>query len=204
MRVVALTGGIASGKSFVAARFEHLGATVIDGDDVYHQLLREGDLSARLREAFGDRFFFEDGSLDRRSLGVHVFADPAELARLNALTHPIIIRRILHDVALAGHRSDCPLVVVVAAILFEAGWDRHFDTIIVVSVSREKQIQRLRQRSHLSWDEATKRIDSQLSLGEKISRAHHVIPNSGTREETLVLVDELWHHFVGHGGHRKS
>jgi dephospho-CoA kinase len=192
VRAVALTGGIASGKSFVADELARLGAAIVDADLVYHELLEGSELPSRIRAAFGDRFFRPDGSLDRRALGAHVFADPAELARLGRITHPAILAAITDRLAdlSAGGRHD--MAVVVAALLFEAGWAGTFDTVVVVALDEDEQLRRLMARSNLSRDEARARVASQLPLTDKVSRATHVVWNDGSRDETRARVEKLW------------
>lgn len=197
MRVVALTGGIASGKSFVADELARLGAAVVDADLVYHELLEGSELPAAIRSAFGDRFFREDGSLDRRLLGAHVFADPAELARLGRLTHPAILAAVNLELARLSAEGRHEVAVVVAALLFEAGWAASFDTIVVVALAEDEQLRRLMARSGLSRDEARARVGSQLPLRDKVERATHVVWNDGTRDDTRRLVEDLWRKLRG-------
>jgi dephospho-CoA kinase len=190
--VVGLTGGIGSGKSTVAAMLAELGAHVIDADRVGHDVYRPGTEGfARVVDAFGRDVVAADGTIDRRVLGARVFADPAELRRLNALVHPLIgdeIRRRLEAVrADDGGRP----IVVEAAIMIEAGW-RFFDRIWVVVVKPETAIARIAASRGLDRAEIERRIAAQLSNDERRRIADVVIENDGTLAELRAQVEAAW------------
>jgi len=193
-----LTGGIATGKSLVCSYFAKLGAAVVDADAVYHDLLSSKALLTHLEEAFGKQFFRADGSLDRKSFGAHVFSAPKELERLNALTHPIIWEAVQERVSTILSAAQPPSLVVIAApLLFEAGWENSFDATLVVTASEEQQVDRLKQRSHLSRSEALRRIRSQLPLKEKVIRADFHLENTGGLVECEAAVRVIFEKLVG-------
>ena len=190
--VIGLTGGIGSGKSTVAAMLGELGAIVIDADKVGHEVYRPGtDGFRRVVEAFGAAIVAPDGTIDRRRLGARVFGDPAELARLNRLVHPLIgeeIRRRMQT-ALAG--GDGRPIVVEAAIMLEAGW-RFFDRIWVVVVRRDVAVARVMASRGLSRAEVEQRIDAQMSNAERRQVADVVFENDGTLAELRAKVEAAW------------
>jgi dephospho-CoA kinase len=189
---IGLTGGIGSGKSTVAAMLADLGATVIDADRVGHEIYRPGSEGFRLvREAFGPGVVAADGAIDRKALGARVFADPAELARLNALLHPLIGTAIRQRVAAARAAHPGVPVVVEAAIMLEAGW-RFFDRIWVVLASREAAVARVVASRGLRRDEVERRLDAQLSNAERRRHADVVLENDGTLDALRTQVEAAW------------
>ena len=189
---IGLTGGIGSGKSTVAAMLAELGASVIDADKVGHDVYRPGSEGFRLvRDAFGPEVVGPDGTIDRKVLGARVFADPAALARLNALLHPLIGQAIRERVAAArAARPEAP-VVVEAAIMLEAGW-RFFDRIWVVLVDRETAVARVTASRGLARDEVERRIDAQLGNAERRRHADVVLENDGPLEALRGQVEAAW------------
>ena len=192
--VIGLTGGIGSGKSTVAAILAELGAAVIDADKIGHEIYLPGTEGfRRVVGEFGTAVVASDGTIDRRRLGARVFADPAALARLNALVHPLIgdeIRRRI-QAALAAEAATARPLVIEAAIMMEAGW-RFFDHIWVVVVSREVAIARLVASRGLSRREVEQRIDAQLSNEERRRIADVVIENDGSIDALRARVEEAW------------
>jgi len=192
VRLVGLTGGIGSGKSTVAAMLADLGAAVIDADAVGHDVYLPGtDGFARVVDAFGADVVGADGAIDRRVLGPRVFADPAALARLNAIVHPLIRDEIRRRVerALGGHPTRP--VVVEAAIMLEAGW-RFFERTWVVIVSRETAIARVTASRGLTREEVERRIDAQMSNDDRRRWADRVIENDGDLAALRKQVEAAW------------
>ncbi|HWP67188.1 MAG TPA: dephospho-CoA kinase [Candidatus Limnocylindria bacterium] len=189
---IGLTGGIGSGKSTVAAMLAELGALVIDADRVGHEIYLPGTEGfRRVRDAFGPGVVAPDGTIDRKALGARVFADPAELARLNALLHPLIGAAIRERLAAArAARPDVP-VVVEAAIMLEAGW-RFFDQLWVVVVSPEVAVARVMASRGLERAEVERRIAAQLSNEERRRQADVVIENDGSLDELRAQVKAAW------------
>ena len=189
--VLGVTGGIATGKSSVAAMLGECGAVVVSADDLARQAVAPGsDALAALVERFGRGILFADGALDRERLARLVFADPVARAELNRITHPAIARLAeerLAQLRAAGH----PLIVYEAPLLFEAGAESRVDQVLVVCTAPDIQQQRLMQRDTLSAEDAQTRIATQMPLTEKIRRADYLIDNSGTLAEARLQVAEL-------------
>jgi dephospho-CoA kinase len=189
---IGLTGGIGSGKSTVAAMLADLGATVIDADKVGHEIYRPGSEGFRLvRDAFGPAVVGADGAIDRKALGTRVFGDPAELARLNALLHPLIGTAIRERVAAARAARPGVPVVVEAAIMLEAGW-RFFDRIWVVLAGRETAMARVVASRGLRRDEVERRLEAQLPNAERRRYADLVLENDGTLDALRAQVEAAW------------
>jgi dephospho-CoA kinase len=183
MRRVALTGGIATGKSHCLARFGALGAAVVDADRLARDAVAPGTPGlTRVTERFGPGILRADGSLDRPALGRLVFADRAARADLEAIIHPEVYRRISEWFANlpAGTRvaiADIPL-------LFETGHQHDFEVVIVCACSPDEQLRRLMARDGLTEAAARERLDSQWPIDEKVARAHIVIRTDGGFVET--------------------
>ena len=188
-----LTGGVASGKTTVARLFGALGARVIDADRIGHDLLRAPQPAYReIVQRFGFEILDREGEIDRKRLGALVFADPGKLQALNALLHPRIIERI--DRLAEGFRLQDPhaLVLVDAALIYEANLARWFSKIIVTWCRPEQQLARLIAKTGLSRDEAQRRIAAQIPAEEKRRRADYVIDCSGNMESTQAQVAAVY------------
>lgn len=186
-----LTGGIASGKSAVSAQLRAAGVPVIDADVIARDIVAPGQpaLAAIVAE-FGPGILQADGTLDRHALGQLVFADPAKLARLNALDRPYLRQAILAALAAAA-KPGVPLVIGDIPLLYEADFTPYFDGIAVVSVSPATQLRRLMTRDGLSQTAAKQRIAAQMPLAEKVAKADFVIANDGTPEQREQQVAAL-------------
>jgi dephospho-CoA kinase len=196
LRVVGLTGGIASGKSAVASMLRALGAEVIDADALAREVVAPGspglaDVAARFPDVIDAA-----GQLDRAKLGQKVFANDGERAALNALLHPRIHALFAERVkALAD--AGARLAVYDVPLLFENGLERELDGAVVVWVPREIQRERLMRRNGLSFEEAEQRIAAQASLDDKRQRASWVIDNSKDLAATRAQVEQLWRSWTG-------
>ncbi len=183
---VGLTGGLASGKSFVAAQLAALGCHVIRADDLGHAVMAPGgEAWGAVVAAFGNSILKDNGEIDRRRLGELVFERPERLAALNAIMHPPIFRRQERMVAEAEASDPHGIVVVEAAIMFETGSNVRYQKIIVASCGPEQQIERAMHRDQMSREQAEARLARQMPLAEKVKRADYVIDTSGTKEETV-------------------
>jgi len=187
--VFGLIGGMASGKSTVAAQFQERGAKVISGDQLGHEALRQPDIRDRVVGRWGTEVLDASGAIDRQKLGKIVFADEAELRALEALLFPWIERRSREEIAAA----DAGVVVLDAAVLLEAGWNRLCDTVVYVHAPRWLRLQRLAGQRGWKAEEVEARERLQMSLTEKVSRADAVIDNSGSPEDVARQVDDLLH-----------
>ncbi|MEZ4404893.1 MAG: dephospho-CoA kinase [Polyangiales bacterium] len=192
MEVLGLTGGIACGKSAVAALMRARGVPVVDADVVARDVVAPGtDGLSEVVARFGEGVLLPDGALDRKALGARVFGDePARLA-LNAILHPrIAVESALRLTALAGEGHGFALYE--AALLVENGSHKGFTGLIVVTASPEVQLARLIAREGISEDEAKARVASQWPLWKKVAEADWVVDNSGDREALRERVDALY------------
>ena len=192
VRVIGLTGGIASGKSSVARMLEKLGAVIIDADQLAREVVMPGRPAYRaIVEAFGSGILNPDLTIDRGALGRLVFADAEARRRLEKITHPAIGARA--EERLAELRSSgLPTVFYMAALLIEAGVASRVDEIWVVYLDRETQVARLMERDDSSREEALRKIAAQMPMDEKKTFGRVVIDNRGTPAETERQVRELW------------
>jgi dephospho-CoA kinase len=184
-----LTGGIASGKSTVAARLRARGLPVIDADQLARQVVLPGtEAFDEIREEFGVAVLSPDGSIDRKALGALVFSDPARRARLNAITHPriaVVSAECASQLKLRGE----PLACYEAALLVENGLARAFAPLVVVAASEETQVARVMVRDGVTAAEAEARIRAQMPLAAKVKVAAFVIPNDGTLDDLFRQTD---------------
>ena len=179
-----LTGAISTGKSAVACFFKKWGVPVIEADVISRQICQKGKEGwKRIKEVFGQTVFDSHGELNRQKLGELVFSDPKKRKLLEMITHPLIMEGVRGQIRKYFDHGE-PLVLVEAALLFEAGYDKEFHGMIVVTCKPEQQIERLCQRAAISPDKALQMISAQMPLSEKVKRATFVIDNSGSLEET--------------------
>lgn len=196
MLVVGLIGGIGSGKSQAAEIFRDLGATVLDADAIGHEVLREKDVVDALVRRFGQGILAPDGQISRRELARIVFAPGHEADRrfLEELTHPRISQRLAAALAQLQASARPPLVVVVdAALLLEAGWDRYCDKIMFIDAPRDLRLERAVARGW-SAEQFSAREAAQWPLEEKRQRAQIVIRNVRTLENLRQVLRLTWQH----------
>ncbi|MBB1483578.1 dephospho-CoA kinase [Tessaracoccus sp. MC1865] len=187
---VGLTGGIASGKSFVADELQARGAVLIDSDLLAREVVQPGTPGlAAVVERFGEDILTPEGMLDRPRLGRLVFADDAARADLNAIVHPLVRAR---SAELEQKAPVDAVVVHVIPLLVETGQQDLFDEVVVVDVPVNTQVLRLMHRNNLSRDEACQRIMAQASRVERCAAATHVIDNDGDQASTVRQVEQLW------------
>lgn len=192
MRLIGLTGGIATGKSSVDKMLAARGATVIDADALAREAVLPGEPTLeRVVQRFGAGVLLADGTIDRRLLGEIVFADPNARYDLERITHPRIIELSQLHIA-AGLASDAPLVSVDIPLLYEGERDSTFPGVLVVYAPPDVQIRRLRERNGLDEAAAQQRLDAQIPIDEKRRRATWVIDNSGDLDATERQVDAWW------------
>jgi dephospho-CoA kinase len=188
---VALTGGIASGKSYVLEYFRRRGVPVLDADVLAHGVMTAGtEATAAIAARFGTAVIAADGSVDRQALGPIVFADLYARRDLEAMVHPAVYRAITAGLRAFERLGDAPFAVVDVPLLFETGHAADFDRVIVTTASLERQLQRLVARG-LTEAAAHQRIAAQLPTDEKASRADFVINTDGAFAETDRQVEEV-------------
>jgi len=188
-----LTGGIASGKSTVARFMEALGAEVIDADGVGHELLQPGNPAfEQVVSQFGREIVKPSGEIDRERLGSIVFADQQKLSELTSIMHSRIIARITELAEELHSREPRVVILVDAALIYEAGIADRFAKILVAWCRPEQQIERLMAKTQISREEAVRRIASQMPGEEKRRRADYVIDCSGSLAQTQAQVEALY------------
>lgn len=195
IHLVGLTGGMASGKSLVAGMFKALGAVVIDADLIAREVVARGSPALReIAAAFGEGVIQPDGALDRRALAERIFDDPAARARLNAITHPPIRRRMVEAAARArAAHPDAVIVLDIPLLLDTASAETYdLDGVVVVAVDEATQEARLAARNGIARAAARRRLQAQRPLREKVPLATWVIDNSGPPEATRRQVEALW------------
>lgn len=187
MLVIALTGGVGSGKSTVAAIFSRLGAPVIDADALAHSLTAPGSpVLDLISEAFGSDFIDTDGGMDRAAMRALVFSDPSARARLQSILHPRIRSEMRRRLA----ELRAPYAVLEIPLLFETGQTDIADLILVVDLPESEQIRRVQIRNGLTPEEIRRIMDSQASRSERLAGADDVIDNS---TNARALEDQVHH-----------
>lgn len=187
-----LTGGISTGKSIVAGFFRKWRVPVIEADLISREICQKGEEGwKRIKEVFGENVFDPDGTLNRQKLGELVFSDAKKRKLLETITHPLIMENVRRQIR-AYFDDGQPLVLVEAALFFEAGYDKEFHGMIVVTCKPEQQIKRLCDRSGIGKDKALQMISSQMPLSEKVKRATFVIDNSGSLEQTEEAAQQVF------------
>ncbi len=193
MQLIGLTGGIASGKSVVAARLAEHGAVVVDADQIAREVVEPGTPAlARIAEEFGDSVIASDGSLDRAALGALIFSSPEKRLALNAITHPAVLDRSRALFDAAGAADPDAIVVYDVPLLVDGGRAEEFELIVVVNANTETRISRMMELRGMSHDEALHRLNSQATNTERLAIADVVIDSNGTLERTLEQADALW------------
>ncbi len=200
---VGLTGGLASGKSFVGHALADLGCLVVKADDIGHAVLeRDGEAYRGVLAEFGRDILDPNGAIDRRLLATRVFGEPDVLAKLNALVHPPVRARIQKLMDQFAAQQPDGIAVVEAAILIETGSYRNQDRLIVAVCSQQQQIERAMERDHLTREQVMERLARQMPLEEKVRYADYVVDTSGTkqhtREQTRGVFESLKK--LAHGG----
>jgi dephospho-CoA kinase len=197
IRVIGLTGGIATGKSSIAAFFEQKGIPVIDADQLARDAVMPGSNALKhIAAFFGNGVLTAEGALDRKQLSTVVFSDPDKRRLLENILHPEI-RRLAEEgisrAAEAGHKR----LVYMAPLLIEAGATDRVDTVWVVTVRPEIQRKRLIDRDGINSDQAQRILDSQMPLAEKERYGNVIIDNSGTVEQTGLIMETVWANEIG-------
>jgi len=193
MKIIGLTGNIAAGKTTVSNLLRDLGAAVIDADEIARDIVAVGTVGwQRLREEFGEQYFFDNGQLDRKKLGNLVFHDGSALAKLNSITHPLIRKEIEKRFEELRKTHQVKVVVLDAALLIETGWYKMVDEVWLVIAEDRVRLKRLMERNALSEEEALSRMKSQWDQEVKKKYAKRIIDNSGDIEYTKEQVNAYW------------
>jgi len=197
--IVGLTGGIVGGKSTVASMFKDLGAKIVDVDKLGHSvILPQRPAWKKIIRLFGKDVLRNDLTIDRGKLGKIVFTNQTLLKKLNEITHPEITKLIKKEINLAKNKTHNQekILIIDAALIYEAKIDRLMDKIIVVYIDEDEQIKRLIKRNNLSKKEALQRIKSQMPMKEKVEMADYVIDNSSSLDKTKEQVEKIWQSLV--------
>ncbi|OGX37927.1 MAG: dephospho-CoA kinase [Omnitrophica WOR_2 bacterium RIFCSPHIGHO2_02_FULL_52_10] len=192
MRVIGLTGGLATGKSTVAAMLAKLGAKVINADKIAHQQMRPGTPGWRAVVKLFGKEVLNGGRVNRRAIAGRVFKDRTLLSALNRIVHPAVRAAIIREIARLKRKNPKAKVVLDVPLLFESGMGKLTDVTVVVRSSREKQIARAKRNLGITAEEARRRIMAQMPLREKIRQADIIIDNNGTLNQTQKQVKRLW------------
>lgn len=197
-RVICLTGGLASGKSTAARFLREQGAHVIDADLLGHRSYEPGSPAhAQVVAAFGEDVLAADGRIDRKALGAKVFGRPDQLKKLTDIVWPAIRALAGEEIERVRAAGTARVIVLEAAVLFEAGWQDLGDEVWVNIVDREVAIARAMQRDGIPREAIERRLDAQLPNAERIARADVVLDNNGSQEELLAQLRRQWQRVGG-------
>jgi dephospho-CoA kinase len=193
--LIGITGGIASGKSFVTEQLKRNGAAIISADQMAHEVLKLAEVKQEARERWGDPIFSEDGEIDRSRLGAIVFAPPPEgpqqLKVLEGLTHPRIRELIGRQITEINERGSAGAIVLDVPLLFESGWNKFCTTVWFVEAPLEVRQARASERGW-SGAELARREAVQMPIEQKRQLADVIIDNSGTAQATRSQIDQQW------------
>lgn len=193
MPLIALTGGIAAGKSTISRRLAEHGAVIVDADALVREVQSPGSpVLAHIAEAFGSEIIRPDGSLDRAALGAIVFGDPAAVTRLNHIVHPAVRARSQERFAEARAIDPAGVIVYDVPLLAEARASDPWDLVVVAHAPADIRATRMIEQRGMTADEAARRIAAQVSDDERLALADVVIDTAGTLEHTLEQTDALW------------
>ncbi|MGI6752220.1 MAG: dephospho-CoA kinase [Anaerovoracaceae bacterium] len=192
MKLIGLTGGIGSGKSTVSEYLISKGCYVLDADEISREIVKPGSpVLERIAKTFGKDVIMADGNLDRKKVSSLVFSDKGKRKALDSIMHGEIIDIILDRAGKIFRDSPDAIVFIDAPLLFEAGVDQHTQQNWVVDTDDEIRISRVMRRSGFSREEVERRIANQMARKERLSRATHVLDNSGSKESLFAQIDRL-------------
>lgn len=192
MVVIGLTGGIATGKSEASRILQEMGAVIINADLVGHEAYRQGSVGwESVVQAFGKGILDESNEIDRAKLGAIVFSDQIELQKLNEIMHPIMERLVEENIQ-EQKESGNNVIVVEAALMFEAGWNKLVDMVWTTDSPQETVISRLEFRNGFSRAESEKRIASQMNREDRLAKSDMVLSNTGDLNELKNVILDAW------------
>lgn len=191
MKVIGLTGGIATGKSSAEEIFRQLGAYVIDADKIVHELYRRDEIKQSIRQMFGESIFDESGSLDRKKLAGIIFSDFQKRKMLEEFIHPKVNDFINSWIKDIGNKQKDAIIIVSVPLMIETGSYKNYQKIIVVYAPKQMQIERLLKKGY-SYEEALGRINAQMDIDEKLRYADYVIMNTADLEHLRKEVERVF------------
>jgi dephospho-CoA kinase len=190
--LIGIIGGIASGKSTVAAEFERLGCAVIDADLIVHELLKEDVVRDEIVQLFGPEVLNACGEMDRKRLAAIVFADTKQLSALNKVIHPRVFARTKELIAQYNRSSHTKAIVLDMPLLVEVGWADRCDRVIFVECDRERRVERARRTGRLNEREIEIRENSQISLDKKAAMADNIVDNNSDFSTLVRQIKEIF------------
>jgi dephospho-CoA kinase len=197
MLVVALTGGIATGKSVVAELLKELGCYIQYADEIAHKLMEPGKPAWKeIVDHFGTNILNKDRTVNRSSLGTLIFADKKERNFLNALLHPLVMEKKKEVICRLQKEGQYRIFVSEAALVLEAGFASFYDKIVVVHCPRETQIKRLMERDRINRQQARKKIRAQMAPEEKTKQADYLIDSSGSLAHTVEQTERVFRNLM--------
>lgn len=197
MLIVALTGGIATGKSVVASILEELGCYIHHADKIAHELTEpEKPAWEKIVSHFGENILNKDKTINRSRLGKIIFSDKKEQAFLNELIHPLVLEKKKETIEKLEEEGTTNIFVSEAALTVEAGFTGFFDKVVVVYCTRDIQIERLMERDRISRKEALEKLKSQMSQEEKLKYADYIIDTSETLQSTVEQTERIYRNLV--------
>lgn len=199
MLIVALTGGIASGKSVVAGILEELGCYIHHADKAAHQLMEPGKPAwNEIVSHFGEKILNEDRTINRSRLGKIIFTDEKERHFLNELIHPLVLEKKKEAIKKIEEEGRHTIFISEAALTIEAGFSDFFDKVIVVYCKKEVQIGRIMKRDQINRAEAVKKLKSQMDPGKKLEYADYIINTSGPFKSTVEETERVYRSLIQH------
>jgi dephospho-CoA kinase len=195
--VIGLLGGVASGKSTVAAEFGRLGCAVIDADKISHKILDKEDVSAKIVSVFGAGMLDPAGRLDRKKLGDTVFADAEKLSALTNMIHPVVLARSEQLIEQYNAQDEIKAIVLDMPLLVEVGWEKRCDKLIFVDCSRRKRLDRAKKTGVFDERQLKIRENLQMPLDRKAEVADNTIDNNSGLSELARQVADIFSRLVG-------
>lgn len=194
MKVIGVTGGFGTGKTFVASIFRTYGASVLDADRIAHDVIRKGTPAyKKIVDSFGASVLGKSGNIARAKLAAKVFGNKRNLKRVNSIVHPYVIKFIKERMRRSGRTA---IIVIDAPLLVEANLTKLVDALVVVKAPVKRQIERCAGKFRISKEDVLRRINSQMSLKKKMDLADFVIDNGGARSRTREQAKKVWRQIV--------